>query len=139
LWRATEGNRLREPSPHGERSQPTHQSRLQPIPPDDYQIGYEGMNLAEAHDLLGTLVERKGQVDAVLREYSEAVRLRPDLSHAQLDLGECLPTKETRLPRRSIFGSLQEAAIRIFAISPNAFLRSWNRVSRRRVVFPAAV
>jgi tetratricopeptide (TPR) repeat protein len=50
-------------------------------------------NLAEAHDLLGTLLERKGQVDAALREYSEAVRLRPDLSHAQLDLGGVLANK----------------------------------------------
>jgi predicted CXXCH cytochrome family protein len=47
-------------------------------------------NIAEAHDLFGTLQERQGKTDDALREYEEAVRLRPDLSHAQLSLGGVL-------------------------------------------------
>jgi Flp pilus assembly protein TadD len=54
-------------------------------------------NLAEAHDVLGTLLERKGDSDAALREYSEAIRLRPDLSHAQLNLGGALANKGDKI------------------------------------------
>ena len=62
---------------------------------DDAQVQLEealdaNPNFAEAHDLLGTLLERKGQTDDALKHYREAVRLRPDLSHAQLDLGAVL-------------------------------------------------
>ncbi|HMF77387.1 MAG TPA: tetratricopeptide repeat protein [Bryobacteraceae bacterium] len=40
--------------------------------------------------MLGTLLERKSLVDDALKEYREAVRLQPELSHAQLNLGAVL-------------------------------------------------
>jgi tetratricopeptide (TPR) repeat protein len=46
--------------------------------------------LAEAHDIRGTLLERKGQTAEALAEYKEAVRLQPTLFHAQLNLGAVL-------------------------------------------------
>ena len=70
-------------------------------------------NLAEAHDLLGTLLERKGQVDAALREYSEAVRLRPDLSHAQLDLGGVLANKGDKI------GAAEHLRLALKSMDPN--------------------
>lgn len=44
-------------------------------------------SIAEAHELLGGLHSRKGEREAALREYEEAVRLKPDFGRAQLDLG----------------------------------------------------
>ena len=46
--------------------------------------------MGEAHDLLGNLYERGGETDRALEEYRDAVRLRPDLDRAQLDLGATL-------------------------------------------------
>jgi tetratricopeptide (TPR) repeat protein len=78
-------------------------------------------NLAEAHDLLGTLLERKGQMDAALHDYSEAVRVRRELSHAQLDLGGILANKgdkaaaaeHRRLASKSSDPSLRHLAQRL--------------------------
>ncbi len=47
-------------------------------------------NLAEAHELLGGLFERKRQLPDAAREYQKALELRPDLSRAQLRLGNVL-------------------------------------------------
>ena len=47
----------------------------------------------EAHEMLGRLYEQKGQTDDALGEYEAAVRVRPDMSQAQLDLGAVLSKK----------------------------------------------
>jgi Flp pilus assembly protein TadD len=47
-------------------------------------------NLAEAHELLGNLLARKGEVEGALREYREALRARPEFSRAHLALGSAL-------------------------------------------------
>ena len=44
-------------------------------------------NLAEAHELLGGLFERKRQLPEAAREYRRAVEARPDFSRAHLRLG----------------------------------------------------
>ena len=43
--------------------------------------------------MLGRLYEQKQQTDDALREYREAVRLRPEMGQAQLDLGAVLAKK----------------------------------------------
>jgi tetratricopeptide (TPR) repeat protein len=48
------------------------------------------INLAEAHALLGNLLERKNRADAARREYETALRIRPELGGAQYDLGALL-------------------------------------------------
>jgi tetratricopeptide (TPR) repeat protein len=53
-------------------------------------------NLAVAHDVLGGLLENRGQVDRALVEYREAVRLRPNFGKAHLDLGAVLATRGDR-------------------------------------------
>ena len=50
-------------------------------------------NFAEAHDVLGGILEYKGQIDAALREYREALRCRPNFGKAHLDLGTLLATR----------------------------------------------
>jgi predicted CXXCH cytochrome family protein len=50
-------------------------------------------NMAEAHDVLGGLLETKGRVDAAMKEYREAIRSRPDFGKAHLDLGTLLATR----------------------------------------------
>jgi Flp pilus assembly protein TadD len=57
-------------------------------------------NMAEAHDLLGTLLERQGLTDAALNEYGAAVRLRPGFDHAQLNLGGILANKGDKAAAR---------------------------------------
>jgi tetratricopeptide (TPR) repeat protein len=47
-------------------------------------------NLAEAHDVLGGLLENRGRIDAALAQYREAVRIRPSFGKAHLDLGAIL-------------------------------------------------
>lgn len=47
-------------------------------------------NMAEAHALLGNLLERKNRIDAARREYETALRIRPELGGAQYDLGALL-------------------------------------------------
>jgi len=44
-------------------------------------------NLAEAHELLGNLLERKHQTLLALAEYKEALRVRPSFARAHLDIG----------------------------------------------------
>ena len=46
--------------------------------------------LAEAHELLGGLFSRSADTSAALAEYREAVRLKPEVSRAQLDLAATL-------------------------------------------------
>jgi tetratricopeptide (TPR) repeat protein len=50
-------------------------------------------NLPEAHDVLGSLLENRGRMDAALAEYREAVRLRPNFGKAHLDLGAVLAAR----------------------------------------------
>jgi Tfp pilus assembly protein PilF len=50
-------------------------------------------NLAEAHDVLGGLLENRGRLDAALAEYREAVRIRPGFGKAHLDLGSILAAR----------------------------------------------
>ena len=45
---------------------------------------------AEPHELLGSLLARRRDLDGALREYREAVRLKPSFSRAQLDLAAAL-------------------------------------------------
>jgi tetratricopeptide (TPR) repeat protein len=47
-------------------------------------------NLAEAHELLGRLFERKGQLPDSVREYRRALELRPDLERVRLRLNTVL-------------------------------------------------
>jgi tetratricopeptide (TPR) repeat protein len=47
-------------------------------------------SLAEAHDVLGGLLEKQGRLDEALVQYREAVRIRPDLGGAHFDLGRVL-------------------------------------------------
>ncbi len=53
-------------------------------------------NLAEAHELAGTLLARKRLLAEAAREYREAVRLRPDFSQAHLDLARVLAAQGDR-------------------------------------------
>ena len=53
--------------------------------------------LAEAHDVLGGLLEKQGRLDAAEVQYREAVRIRPDLGGAHFDLGRVL-AKRRDLP-----------------------------------------
>ena len=46
--------------------------------------------MAETHELLGGLLARKRQLPEAAREYSEALRLRPDFDRAHLDLASVL-------------------------------------------------
>lgn len=50
-------------------------------------------NLAEAHDVLGGLLENRGRMDAALFQYREAVRIRPGYGKAHLDLGSVLASR----------------------------------------------
>jgi tetratricopeptide (TPR) repeat protein len=45
---------------------------------------------ADAHNVLGGLLEKQGRLDEALVQYREAVRLRPDLGGAHFDLGRVL-------------------------------------------------
>jgi Tfp pilus assembly protein PilF len=47
-------------------------------------------NMAEAHDVLGGLMEKQGRLDAAVSEFRDAVRIRPDLGSAHFDLGRAL-------------------------------------------------
>ena len=46
--------------------------------------------LAEAHEMLGNLLARKGQAQGALHHYREALKIRPDYGRAHLDLGAAL-------------------------------------------------
>jgi predicted CXXCH cytochrome family protein len=50
-------------------------------------------NLAEAHDVLGGILENRGRIDAALVEYREAVRIRPNFGKAHLDIGAVLAAR----------------------------------------------
>ncbi len=50
-------------------------------------------NLAEAHDVLGGLLENQGHFEAALGQYREAVRIRPNFGKAHLDIGAVLTTR----------------------------------------------
>jgi Flp pilus assembly protein TadD len=49
--------------------------------------------LAEAHALLGNLLERKNQIGGARKEYETALDVRPGLTSAQLDLGALLAVR----------------------------------------------
>jgi predicted CXXCH cytochrome family protein len=59
-------------------------------------------HLPEAHDVLGSLLENRGRIDAAIVEYREAVRLRPNFGKAHLDLGAALAS------RRDLGGAAEE-------------------------------
>jgi len=59
-------------------------------------------NLAEAHDVLGGLLENRGRIDAALIQYREAVRVRPNFGKAHLDIGAVLAS------RRDFAGAAEE-------------------------------
>ena len=46
--------------------------------------------IAEAHELLGNLLARKGQAEGALSHYREALRIRPEFDRAHLSLGAAL-------------------------------------------------
>jgi tetratricopeptide (TPR) repeat protein len=46
-----------------------------------------------AHNNLGTAFDEQGQIDAAIRQYQEAVRLKPDHANAQSNLGTALGKK----------------------------------------------
>jgi tetratricopeptide (TPR) repeat protein len=50
-------------------------------------------NFPEAHDLLGGLLEAKGQTAAAIEEYRAALRLRPGFAKAQSDLDAALGSR----------------------------------------------
>jgi Flp pilus assembly protein TadD len=55
---------------------------------------------AQAHEELGKLAESGGRMDEALREYSEAVGIRPELTRSQLGLGAALARKGDRINAR---------------------------------------
>jgi predicted CXXCH cytochrome family protein len=50
-------------------------------------------NFAEAHALLGSILQQRDRTDDARREYETALRIRPDLSRAQFELGALLAGK----------------------------------------------
>jgi Tfp pilus assembly protein PilF len=65
---------------------------------DDAQIQAEAavredVNLAEAHELLGGLHARKGELTQAAGEYMAAIALKPDLARVHLRLGMVLATQ----------------------------------------------
>jgi len=50
-------------------------------------------NFAEAHDLLGGLLEQRGESAEALQQYRQAVEIRPDFGKARIDLGTMLANK----------------------------------------------
>ena len=53
-------------------------------------------HLAEAHDLLGGMLEMKGKIAAAQHEYEEALRIKPELARARLNLGALLAGRGDR-------------------------------------------
>jgi len=47
----------------------------------------------DAHNFRGTLLARQGDLDQAIREYAEAIRLRPDFGLAHLNAGRILASK----------------------------------------------
>ena len=52
--------------------------------------------LAEAHELLGNLLARKGQAGPALAHYRAALRIRPEFDRAHLSLGAALAALNDR-------------------------------------------
>jgi len=71
--------------------------------------------------MLGRFYEQKGQTDEALHEYEAAVRVRPDMSQAQLDLGAMLAkkgdiagaTEHLRLASSAADPRLRQIAVRL--------------------------
>ena len=84
------------------------------------------------------MFERKGEVDAALREYSEAVRLRPDLSHAQLDLGGVLANKGDKVGAAEHLRLAAKSSDPNIRSSPSACWTIKQRVSRYQELESAA-
>ncbi len=53
---------------------------------------------AETHYSLGNALAEKGQYDAAIAEYREAIRLQPNLSEAHFALGIALTTRASTTP-----------------------------------------
>jgi Flp pilus assembly protein TadD len=75
---------------------------------------------AGLHHLLGRLLRQTGQLDQAIHQFSEAVRLGPDLLEAYLDLGEA------QLERRQNALAIQtyEKAIQIAPEDPRPFYQA---------------
>ncbi len=82
-------------------------------------------NLAEAHDVLGGLLENRGRMDAALAQYREAVRLRPNFGKAHLDLGSIL------LIRHDLAAAAEE--FRQAALDPNPAIRQQAHEALRSI------
>ena len=82
-------------------------------------------NLAEAHELLGGLLARNKDLNGALVEFRKAVRLKPEFSRAQLDLGMTLVAT----------GNTTEAAshLREAAKSPDPRIASAATEALRRI------
>jgi tetratricopeptide (TPR) repeat protein len=50
-------------------------------------------NLAEARDVLGTLLENRSRIDEAIAQYRAAINIRPDFGKAHLDLGAALANR----------------------------------------------
>jgi tetratricopeptide (TPR) repeat protein len=83
-------------------------------------------NLAEAHDVLGGLLESRGRVDAALVQYQEAVRIRPNFGKAHLDLGVIL------LNRRELAAAAAE--LRLASGDPDPEVREQARKALQSTV-----
>ncbi len=75
---------------------------------------------AEAHDMLGNLFERDGNIGQATSEYQKAVELNPALSRAQLDLGAMLQ-KSGDLPNAALHlkaaAASTDPSVRDFALA----------------------
>ena len=91
-----------------------HESRLE----TEASIGLNP-GAAEAHDLLGNLMEKDKQFDDARREYETAIRLHPGPSRAEFDLGMLLAKN----------GDLKDAArhLNLAAASPETAIRDLAR------------
>jgi len=53
---------------------------------------------ARTHYYIGKAFHEKGDIDAAITEYNEALRLDPNLADAHVDLGNALRSKQQSAP-----------------------------------------
>src|SRR6185503_16049809 len=70
--------------------------------------------LAGAHELLGSVLGSRGEVDAALRELQIAVQLQPDSGSAQFKLGVALGLK------RDVRGAIEHLKLAAAGSDPEA-------------------